>query len=52
MEYRGNVRDISSGATRNFRTWSDVADFMMAQVDENEALDAGPAGPSALERNM
>ena len=33
-EYRGSVRDVSSGAWRSFRDWSDVAAFMETQVDD------------------
>lgn len=51
-EYRGNVRDVSSGATRSFRFWSDVAKFKMAQVEEHECLDAERAGRGAMERTL
>ena len=51
-EFRSNVRDVTSGATRSFRNWSDVAAFMMARVEENEALAAGRLGQDILERNL
>lgn len=51
-EFRSNVRDVTSGATRSFRAWSDVADFLMARVEENEALAARRMGQDALERNL
>jgi hypothetical protein len=35
-EYRGSVREVVSGAGRNFRDWSELAAFMMAQLDEDE----------------
>jgi hypothetical protein len=38
-EYRGSVRDVTSGAWRNFRDWSDAQAFVMEQVEEHE-LDA------------
>jgi hypothetical protein len=52
MGYRGNIRGITSGATRNFRNWSDVTAFMTAQVEEHEELVAGHADQPALERNL
>jgi len=42
-EYRGSVRDISSGAWRNFRDWSDVSAFMLTQVEEIDGPDRGQA---------
>jgi hypothetical protein len=35
-EYRGSVRDVVSGAFRNFRDWSDLAAFMIARLEEDE----------------
>ncbi len=35
-EYRGSVRDVVSGAFRNFRDWSDLAAFVTEQVEEDE----------------
>jgi hypothetical protein len=35
-EYRGSVRDVVSGAFRNFRNWSDLAAFMIERVEEVE----------------
>jgi hypothetical protein len=40
-EYRGSVREVVSGADRNFRDWSELAAFMMAQLDEDEYTRAG-----------
>ncbi len=36
-EYRGSVREVISGANRNFREWSELASFMMAQMEEDES---------------
>ena len=33
-EYRGSVRDVTSGAFRSFRDWSDLIEFMIAWVEE------------------
>ncbi len=33
-EYRGSVREVLSGAFRNFRDWPELASFMMAQMEE------------------
>ena len=35
-EYRGNVREVVSGAFRTFRDWSDLAAFMIARLEEDE----------------
>ena len=35
-EYRGSVREVISGANRNFREWSELASFMMAQLEGDE----------------
>jgi hypothetical protein len=44
-EYRGSVRDVVSGAFRNFRDWSDLTAFMVARVEEDEnALPMHPEG--------
>ena len=44
-EYRGSVRDVVSGAFRNFRDWSDLTAFMVARVEEDEnALLMQPKG--------
>jgi hypothetical protein len=40
-EYRGSVREVISGANRNFRDWSELASFMMAQVEGDECTQAG-----------
>lgn len=36
-EYRGSVREVISGANRNFREWSELVSFMMAQMEEVES---------------
>jgi hypothetical protein len=36
-EHRGSVRDVASGAFRNFREWSDLTSFLAARLDEAEA---------------
>ena len=33
-EYRGSVRDVTTGAFRNFRDWSDLVAFMVARIEE------------------
>jgi hypothetical protein len=35
-EYRGSVRDVVSGAFRNFRDWPELAAFMIERVEEDE----------------
>ena len=35
-EYRGSVRDVVSGAFRNFRDWSDLTAFMALRLEEDE----------------
>jgi hypothetical protein len=35
-EYRGSVRDVVSGAFRNFRDWPDLAAFMIERLEEDE----------------
>jgi hypothetical protein len=32
-EYRGSVRDVTSGAFRSFRDWSDLVAFMVARIE-------------------
>ncbi len=36
-EYRGSVREVISGAFRNFRDWSELAAFMTAQMEDDES---------------
>jgi len=36
-EYRGSVRKVISGANRNFRDWSELVSFMMAQMEGDES---------------
>jgi hypothetical protein len=38
VEHRGSVRDVETGAFRNFREWSDLADFLVAQVKEDRLM--------------
>ena len=33
-EYRGSVRDVTTGAFRGFRDWSDLVAFMVARIEE------------------
>ncbi len=40
-EYRGSVRDVVSGAFRNFRDWPDLVAFMIEQMEEDENAQAG-----------
>lgn len=35
-EYRGSVRDVISGAFCSFREWSDLAAFMIEQMEEDQ----------------
>lgn len=35
-EYCGSVRDVVSGAFRNFRDWPDLAAFMIEQAEEDK----------------
>jgi hypothetical protein len=35
-EYRGSVQDVVSGAFRSFRAWSDLVDFMIERMEEDE----------------
>lgn len=37
-EHRGNVRDVATGAFRNFREWSDLTAFLSAQIKEEAAM--------------
>ena len=39
-EFRGTVRDVVTGAFRNFRDWSDLAAFMVARMEETEGAHA------------
>lgn len=34
-EHRGTVRDVASGAYRNFQRWSDLASFLAEQLQED-----------------
>jgi hypothetical protein len=40
-ECRGSVREVTSGAFRNFRDWSELTAFMLGRVDENERTQTG-----------
>jgi hypothetical protein len=37
-EYRGEVRNVVSGAFRGFRDWSELTDFMVARLHEDANL--------------
>jgi hypothetical protein len=45
-EYRGSVRDVISGAFRNFRDWSDLAAFMIEWVEEDKPGQRGQREPT------
>ncbi len=34
IEYRGQVKHVISGATSNFRDWSDLATFLVETIDD------------------
>lgn len=40
-EYRGSVREVITGANRNFRDWSELASFMVAHMEEDESTLTG-----------
>ncbi len=42
-EHRGTARDLTSGAFRNFRDWSELVAFMIARLEEDENAQAGRA---------
>jgi hypothetical protein len=35
-EHRGSVRDVTSGAFRSFRDWSDLIAFLTARMDDDD----------------
>jgi hypothetical protein len=35
-EYRGNARDIVSGAFRNFRDWPELVTFIIERLEQDE----------------
>lgn len=37
-EYRGSVRDVTTGAFRAFRDWSDLVAFMVARFERHESV--------------
>jgi hypothetical protein len=37
-EYRGSVREVVGGPSRNFRQWSDLIAFMVARTEEADGL--------------
>jgi hypothetical protein len=41
-EYRGQVRNVANGAFRGFRAWSDLATFMVAQMEDDESTQVQP----------
>ena len=40
-EYRGSVRDLTAGANRGFREWSDLIAFMVARLEGERVRGAG-----------
>jgi hypothetical protein len=34
FEYRGSVHEVATGAFRNFRSWRDLTEFIVARIDE------------------
>ena len=36
-EHRGSVRNVASGAFRNFRRWSDLTSFLAAEIEDAPA---------------
>ena len=47
-EFRGQIHHVLSGEIRHFRTWDTLAEFIVAQVEQDSAgmdsaADAGPA---------
>ena len=42
-EYRGSVRDVTSGAFRGFRDWSDLVAFMIDRMEEAANSQSGGA---------
>jgi hypothetical protein len=44
-EYRGSVREVVSGAFRTFRSWTDLAAFMVERMEEGELVRTEPQEP-------
>jgi hypothetical protein len=42
-EHRGSVRNVTSGAHRSFRDWSDLVGFLVAQMDDEGGHEVGQA---------
>lgn len=42
-EYRGQVKHVVTGVTRNFREWADLEAFLMGTFDDNEEGTDGKA---------
>lgn len=42
-EYRGQVKHVVSGVTRNFRDWSDLEAFLIGTFDDYEEATHGQA---------
>lgn len=36
QEYRGQVKHVVSGVTRNFREWTDLEAFLISTLDDHE----------------
>ena len=47
QEYRGRVRDVTSGAFRGFREWSDLIAFLIARMEDDDRarIDRTEGGP-------
>ena len=43
-EYRGQVKHVVSGVTRNFREWADLEAFLIGTFDDYEEGTDGEAG--------
>lgn len=49
-EYRGKIHHVLSGEVRHFRTWDAMAEFIVAQVEQESAgIDAAADTGSAAE---
>jgi hypothetical protein len=42
-EFRGSVRDTTTGAYRGFRDWSDLIDFLVARMEDEALAEDEPA---------
>ncbi len=44
LEHRGSVRDVASGAFRNFREWSDLTSFLADRMEEEGLIGRETSG--------